>query len=315
MRQTLLITGAAGYIGSMVNKLFCQQGYQTIILDNLSKGEKERVVGGELIVGDFGDRPLLQQIFNKKIDGVLHFAALTNVGESVKNPFLYYENNVVKSLILLEEMAKAGVKKLIFSSSAAVYGLPAKGLISETDPQNPINPYGETKRAVEEMIRWSGLEAISLRYFNAAGGDPEGAVLYRSLSPTNLIPILLNGLADNRPFTLFGDDYPTKDGTCIRDYIHLSDLASGHLLAWEALNKGKTGAFNLGNGKGYSVLEVIAAVEKVTGKKVNLQKGPKREGDPAILLADARKAQKELGWYPRYPSLEQMVHDAWLGYQ
>ena len=315
MTQTLLITGAAGYIGSFVNKLLLENGYQTIILDDLSKGKKEYVVGGELIVGNFGDRHLLKEVFKIKIDGVLHFAAFTDVGESVEKPFKYYENNVVNTLVLLEEMENAGIKKLIFSSSAAVYGHPEEEPITEKARQQPINPYGETKRVVEEMIKWSNFEAISLRYFNAAGGDPSGKLLYRNPSPTNLIPILLNGLEENRPFTLFGEDYPTEDGTCIRDFIHIYDLATGHLLAWDALKDGKKGAYNLGNGKGYSVLEVVAAVEKVTGKKVNLKKGPRRAGDPAVLLADAAKARKELHWQPKYPSLEQMVHDAWLGYK
>lgn len=314
MIQTLLITGAAGYIGSFVNKLLLERGFQTIILDNLSKGKKEYVVGGELIVGNFGDRQLLKTIFKRKIDAVLHFAAHTDVGESVLKPFKYYENNVVNTLILLEEMEKAAVKKLIFSSSAAVYGHPEEEPIRETARQKPINPYGETKRVVEEMIRWTNFDAISLRYFNAAGADPDGKLLYRNPSPTNLIPILLNGLSEQKPFTLFGEDYPTEDGTCVRDYIHIYDLATGHLLALEALAKGKKGAYNLGNGKGYSVLQVVAAVEKVTGKKVNLIRGPRREGDPTLLLADATKARQELGWQTRYPGLEQMVHDAWLGY-
>ena len=239
MIQTLLITGAAGYIGSFVNKLLLEQGFKTIILDNLSKGKKEYVVGGELIVGDFGDPKLLKEIFKRKIDGVFHFAAFTDVGESVEKPLKYYQNNVVNTLHLLEAMQTAGVKKLIFSSSAAVYGHPEEEPIRETARQKPINPYGETKRVVEEMIHWTNLDAISLRYFNVAGGDPSGQLLYKNPKPTNVIPILLNGLAENKVFTLFGDDYPTPDGTCIRDYIHLYDLAQGHLLAWKQLEKGK----------------------------------------------------------------------------
>lgn len=320
MTQTrrLLITGGAGFIGSYVNRLLGEKGYTTLVLDDLSKGKRGYVISGDLIVGDLGNRDLLKEIFSVGIEAVFHFAAFTNVGESVQKPYKYYENNVVKTLTLLEEMQKAGVKKLIFSSSAAVYGNPLEEPIRETHPKHPINPYGETKSMDESIILSGsvyGLRSICLRYFNAAGGDPEGKLLYRNQEPTNLIPILLSGLKENKPFTLFGKDYPTPDGTCIRDYIHIYDLATAHILALESLEKGSPSAiYNLGNGSGFSVLEVVAAVEKVTGLKVNLNIGPRREGDPAKLLADSTKARQELSWKPSHPKLEQMVQDAWRGY-
>jgi UDP-glucose 4-epimerase len=306
--SSILVTGGAGFIGSYVTKLLLEKGYHTIVLDNLSKGKKEHLLGGEFIEGDLADRSLLNKIFKNKIEAVLHFAAFTDVGQSVSEPELYHENNVEKTRILLEEAKKQGVSRFIFSSSAAVYGNPLQDLITEDHPTSPINPYGATKLTIEKEL---GPDAVSLRYFNAAGGDPEGKLLYRHQRPTNLIPIILQGLMENRPFTLFGKDYPTPDGTCVRDYIHIHDLASAHVLA--LISKG--GVYNLGNGRGYSVLEVVSAVEKITGIKVNLQQGPRRAGDPPYLVASSAKAKKELGWKPIYSSLEEMVEHAWKGYQ
>lgn len=317
-KRTVLVVGGAGFIGSHVNKMLMQKGYSTIVYDNLSRGNKLTLEGSHFIEGDIGDQASLDQLFqNHQIDAVMHFAALIDVGESVKNPAQYYINNVCYTLNLLNAMLRYGVKILIFSSTAAVYGAPLHPLITEEHPTQPINPYGETKLTVEKILRdfdaAYGLRSCCLRYFNAAGGDPEGKIKYYQKKPNNLIPIVLRNIKDQSgTMKINGTDYPTPDGTCVRDYIHIEDLGSAHILAMERLwNGADTAIYNLGNGFGFSVKEVIAAAEKVTGKKVHVVEGPRRPGDPAILIADAKKAEKQLGWKPQYTKIKTMIEHAW----
>ena len=317
MNGTILVVGGAGFIGSHVNKLLHSEGYKTVVLDNLCRGSRESVVAGDFVEADFGDRVALSEIFkNYTIDAVMHFAAFTDVGESMTNPLLYTRNNLVNTIILLNTMIEHDVKKIVFSSSAAVYGVPDKDKVTESDPKLPINYYGMTKLEVEEILKKYGeeygLESCSLRYFNAAGGDPDGEIKNTKEKENNIIPIVLRSLITGSQITIFGTDYPTSDGTCIRDYIHVMDLAKAHILAMENLH-GVT-CYNLGNGTGYSVHEVIAMAEKVAGKKVNICEGDRREGDPVTLMADATKAEKELGWKPQHKDLESMVRDAWTSY-
>ena len=314
--KTILVTGGAGFIGSSVNKLLHRFGYKTIVLDNLSRGCQARVRHGIFVHGDIGDRDTLEKLFSQyKIDAVMHFAAFIDVGESIHSPSLYYQNNVVNSLILLEMMRRFSIDKFIFSSTAAVYGLPEKNLVDEEHPLQPINPYGETKLILEKKLgdfdQEYGLKSCTLRYFNAAGADPEGEI--RNIKPrhSNLIPILLNCLIKEEPITIFGTDYETPDGTCIRDFIHIDDLGMAHIKAMIRLFEGKESTtYNLGNGKGHSVREVIQAVEKVTNKKIKVVEGSRRPGDPPYLIASSAKANRELNWIPRY-TLEEMIAHAW----
>jgi len=316
-QPTLLITGGAGFIGSYVNKFAQQAGYRTIILDNLSRSRRPPKTAGQFIQGDIGDAHLLDHLFSQMhIDAVMHFAAWIDVGESVRDPSRYYLNNVIHTHTLLESMLKHDIKNFIFSSSAAIYGYPHTSLIDETHPCDPINPYGRSKLMIEHMLQdfdhAYGLKSCSLRYFNAAGGDPEGKIRYSSHRATNLIPRLLRSLETKDPIYLFGTDYDTIDGTCIRDYIHIHDLAQAHLLGLEQLwQTHQSQAYNLGNGKGYSVWEVIHAVEQVTGHQVPVIETARRPGDPPILVADSRKALQKLRWVPVYPSLEKMIEHAW----
>jgi UDP-glucose 4-epimerase len=316
-KETVFVTGGAGFIGSMVNLALHDAGYQTIVLDNLSSGDARAVIHGELIRGDLGDQALLDSLFKKyPISVVMHFAALTDVGESVQNPALYYHNNVLGTLVLLDAMLKAGIQKLIFSSSAAVYGIPAEEKVLESSICNPINPYGETKWMIERILRdydkAYGLASCSLRYFNAAGGDPSGRLKHYKEKENNLIPIVLNAIINQTAVTINGTDYETRDGTCIRDYIHVADLAEAHLLAMQKiLNGNPSCCYNLGNGNGFTVREVIYAAEQVTRQRILAQPGPRRPGDPPVLLACAEKAEKELGWRPRYPELNTMIQHAW----
>lgn len=308
--QTILVTGGAGFIGSSVNLLLNEAGFKTIVYDNLSRGDSRSVKGGLFIEGDLFD---IESVFKEhKIDAVMHFAAFTDVGESVQHPLLYYKNNFVGTLALLEAMEKHNVDKLIFSSTAAVYGIPTQVPISENAPINPINPYGHSKAMVEQVLNdLKSIRSIRLRYFNAAGGDPHGIIKNYKKKENNLIPILLNSLKNNSELVVFGDDYNTPDKTCIRDYIHVADLAQAHLLALDALMQGAPSAFyNLGNGKGYSVLEVIQTAEKVLKRPISYQIGPRRPGDPAVLTADSRKAIQALNWKPRFPELEKIILDA-----
>lgn len=314
-KPLILIVGGAGYIGSYVNKLLNKTGYPTVVLDDLSRGERDLVQAGTFVLGDMGDPAVLDELFSTHpIDAVMLFAAYTDVGESVDNPALYYKNNVVNTLTLLNAMVKYGVKSLIFSSSAAIFGNPHKELIDEDHPKEPINPYGQTKLMVEAILRDYSvayqLASCSLRYFNAAGADPEGELPLKS-KLTNLIPIIANSVRSGQPFKLFGNDYDTKDGTCIRDYIHIHDLATAHILALKKLLKDKkTVAYNLGNGQGFSVLEVIEAARRVTKETLPYILAPRRAGDPPKLVADSTKAKKELGWEPIYPQIDTIVRDA-----
>lgn len=313
-----LVTGGAGYIGSHMVKLLLRQGHQINIVDDLSSGHRDAVLGGELIVHDFSDRAFLDQLFTeKKFDGVFHFASKILVGESVSNPAKYYRANSFSTLTLLEAMRDHGLKHLVFSSTAAVYGEPQSTPIDEAHPKVPVNPYGASKLMVEMMMsdfqRAHGLNYVALRYFNAAGADAEGLLGERHEPETHLIPLALKAaLGKLPPLKLFGDDYDTPDGTCIRDYIHVEDLCSAHLLAMQYLHDGgQPTAFNLGNGAGYSVQQVIDVAGKVAGNPVPVEHAPRREGDPARLVADATRAKSVLQWAPIYSELETIIRHAW----
>lgn len=317
-KELILILGGAGFIGSHVNKLLNQSGYSTLVLDNLSSGSKKSVLCGTFIEGDLADKALLDRIFTQyPIRAVMHFAAFIDVGESVVDPLKYYMNNVVNTIAVLEAMVRHGVRHFVFSSSAAIFGDPLTPKITEDHQKHPINPYGNSKWIVETILRdfdrAYGLKSSALRYFNAAGGDPEGEIKNFKKKEGNLIPIVLRSLRSRGPsVTIFGTNYPTPDGTCIRDYIHVQDLATAHLLAMEQLFAKETSTqYNLGNGDGYSVRQVIAAAEKLTGIKAHVIEGAPRAGDPPVLLADATKAQRELGWRPLYPALEMMIEHAY----
>lgn len=313
-----LIVGGAGYIGSHINKELNKKGFETVIFDNLVSGRKNLVKWGELVIGDLGNIEEIRNVFKKyKIDAVFHFAAFKAVGESVINPQKYYKNNISNTLNLLEVMLENDVKKFIFSSSAAVFGSPEYIPIDEKHPQNPINPYGETKLIMEHVLRdYSrayGLKYVSLRYFNACGADLESEVGEWPGSSANLIPMVLDAAIGRREdIKIFGTDYPTSDGTCIRDYIHITDLAVAHILALEYLNNGgESDCFNLGNGRGFSVKEVIDMAKEVTKIDFKVIESDRREGDPATLVADSTKAQKVLGWKSEYADLKTIVESAW----
>lgn len=314
----ILVTGGAGYIGSHACKALTGVGYQPIVLDNLIYGHEWAVKWGPLEVGDILDTTFLDKVFERyQPDAVIHFAAYAYVGESVTDPAKYYNNNVVGTLTLLDAMRRHCVDKIIFSSSCATYGVPQKRLITEAHPQMPINPYGQTKLIIEKILKdfdgAYGLRSIALRYFNAAGADPEGLIGENHDPETHLIPLALD-VACNRSASLsiFGDDYDTHDGTCIRDYVHVSDLAEAHVLALKALQRGQaTGAYNLGNGSGYSVREVINSVEKVTGHCIETHVLPRRKGDPKALVADSSLVRRSLGWDPKITKLEDIISTAW----
>lgn len=315
--QTILVAGGAGYIGSHINKMLHQAGYRTLVLDNLSRGNQQTIKRGIFIEGDLADTAFLDALFKThSIDAVMHFAAFIDVGESVKDPAKYYQNNVVNTLNLLTAMVRHQVKRFVFSSTAAIFGNPVHPKIKEGHPCHPLNPYGESKLMVEKMVHDFDtayeLKSSCLRYFNAAGGDPNGEIKNFQKYSSNLIPIILQNLKTNQPVTIFGTDYATPDGTCIRDYIHIEDLGTAHLTALNhLLNGGPSTCYNLGNGKGFSVREVIQTVERVLSQKVKVIEGKRRPGDAPILLADSSKASEELGWHPRY-SLEQMIEHAHL---
>lgn len=318
----ILVAGGAGYIGSHTVQELIQQGYEVIVLDNFSAGRRELVPGGEVIEGDLRDTETLGEIFRlHKIQGVLHFASLIQVGESYGDPQKYYSHNLITSLNLLSAMLQAKVKLFIFSSSAAVYGKPEKIPIPESHPLKPMNPYGMTKYFFEKILldceRAYGLKFVSLRYFNAAGADPEGRMGEMHDPETHLIPnILLSLLKKQKNFSLFGKDYATPDGTAIRDYIHVTDLAKAHVLALQKLPSLKKSEFiNLGANKGYSVMEVIKKVEAVTGQKVSYSVKPKRKGDVDVLLASREKAKKVLHWDLLYSDLDTIIATAWNWHQ
>lgn len=324
-QPTVLVTGGAGYIGSHTVLRLEEAGYQVIILDNLVYGHADLVksaLKSSLIVGDIGDRTLLDQIFQSyPIQAVIHFAAYAYVGESVKDPAKYYRNNVVGTLTLLEAMVAASVKNIVFSSTCATYGLPNQVPISESHPQAPINPYGQSKLMVEQILAdfdlAYDLRSVRFRYFNAAGADPQGRLGEDHNPETHLLPLaLLTALGQRLTLSIFGTDYPTPDGTCIRDYIHVCDLASAHVLGLEyLLAGGKSDAFNLGNGDGFSVRQVISTVEQVTGRSLNVVEGDRRPGDPPALVGSSDRARTILGWQPQYADLTLMVQHAWNWHQ
>ena len=313
----ILVTGGAGYIGSHAVKLFLARGHDVWVYDNLSMGHRASVPAARLVEGDLSEQQRLDHVLvMHRIEAVVHFAAFAFVGESVTNPAKYYQNNLVNTLNLLEAMRRHKIGRIVFSSTCATYGVPEKVPITEEEKQRPINPYGNTKLAVEHALAdyaaAYGWGFAALRYFNAAGAAPDGSIGEDHDPETHLIPIVLQAVMGQRPAVeVFGTDYPTPDGTCIRDYIHVDDLADAHLLALEALEPGKELRYNLGTGRGYSVREVIRAAEEVTGKKVPVKEGPRRAGDPPALVACADKVRRELGWKPHYPELRSVVETAW----
>lgn len=314
----ILVVGGAGYIGSHMVKLLLEHDCQVTTLDNFSTGYRDAIVGGEIIQADLADRAALHALFaSHAFDAVMHFASFIQVGESVVEPAKYYANNVTNTLNLLDAMVAQGVERFIFSSSAAVYGNPIHVPIAEDHPKVPLNPYGRTKWMVEQILedydRAYGLKAVSLRYFNAAGADPKGELGERHEPETHLIPLVLRVASGRAPsIKIFGRDYSTPDGTCIRDYVHVMDLCEAHWLALARLMQGGGSAvYNLGNGNGFSVAEVIAAVERVTERTIRTTPEPRRAGDPPRLVADASLARKELNWQPQYEHLETIIRHAW----
>jgi len=314
----ILVTGGAGYIGSQCVKILTERGYRTVVFDNLSRGHREMVLSGEWVEGDLGDGDALAGAIRRYgVRAVVHFAALALVGESEERPHEYYMNNVRGGLHLLDAMLKTGVDRIVFSSSAAVYGEPAALPIEEGHPTRPTNVYGGTKLIFENILRQYartyGMRFLSLRYFNAAGADPENGLGEDHSPETHLVPLVLDAAMGRRPeITIHGADYDTPDGTCIRDYVHVRDLAAAHVLALDRLEKGLCGEFyNLGSGSGFSVREVIRSAEKVTGLKVPVKEGRRRAGDPARLVASSRKIEKELGWKPVCSDLDTIMDTAW----
>jgi len=311
------VTGGAGYIGSHTVRLLLEQGHDVSVVDNLSKGHRRNVPAERLHELDLADTDALTSLLRQSgAEAVVHFAAFIAVGESMREPERYFTNNVGGSLSLLTAMVRAGVKHMVFSSTAAVYGNPHAVPIREDFPIQAVNPYGESKVMVETLLRWfdriHGLTSVSLRYFNASGADPRGRLGEEHDPETHLIPLLFRAIVTGQPVTVFGDDYETPDGTCIRDYIHVDDLAQAHILALEhLLSGGASDQFNVGTGSGHSVLEVIRAVEEVTGRKVPRVAGPRREGDPPSLVAASDKLRKRLTWNPRYADLRTIVEHAW----
>ena len=317
MTHNILVTGGAGYIGSHTCKALAQRGYQPIAFDNLSRGARSAVKWGPLVVGDvMNKRELRQAIDRYKIEAVMHFAALAYVGESVGKPGWYFRNNVASTTNLLEVMAETGLDKLVFSSTCAVYGVPAQAPISEDTPTSPINPYGESKLQVERMLPWfanaHGLNWVALRYFNAAGADPEGEIGENHDPETHLIPLAIQAAIGSGPaLKIFGTDYPTKDGTAVRDYIHVSDLAEAHVLALEHLRgDGESSVVNLGAERGLSVCQITEEVRSISKNVLPLIESPRRAGDPPLLIANAARAHQILGWRPRYSDLATMVGTA-----
>jgi UDP-glucose 4-epimerase len=316
--MAILVTGGLGYVGSHAVKQLVDRGEEVVSLDNLVYGHKEAACGSEVVVGDIGDRDLLRKVISShKIDSVMHFAAFAAVGESVADPKKYYVNNISNSLAMLDVMLEFGVQMMIFSSSAATFGEPTVIPIPEDHPKDPTNPYGRSKLMLEEILKEYehayGLRSISLRYFNASGADPSGLIGEDHTPEHHLVPIVLQvALGQREKVSVFGTDWPTKDKTCVRDYIHVTDLAQAHLLGLDALRQGKgTTQYNLGNGMGYSVLEVIQTSEEVTGRAIKWEATPRRPGDPAVLVASSEKISRELGWKPQFPDLKTIIQTAW----
>lgn len=315
----ILVTGGAGYIGSHVNKELSKKGFSTIVFDNLTNGHRELVKWGDFILADLKDINQIRLVFKRyDIDAVMHFAAHAYVGESVLDPQKYYQNNVANTLNLLSVMHEANVKKIIFSSTCATYGIPKEIPITEKSLQNPVNPYGWSKLMIERILfdyaDAYNLKYCSLRYFNAAGADPDGDIGEWHIPETHLIPLVLDAaLGLREEIKIYGTDYSTKDGTCIRDYIHVKDLAHAHLLALEyLLDGGESNVFNLGNANGYSVKEVIKSVERVTKKHINVIESDRRPGDPPVLVGSMEKAKEILGWYPIYKKVDEIILTSYL---
>ena len=316
--KTILVAGGAGYIGSHMVALLVKRGYEVVVADNLRTGHWQAVKGArKMYVGDLRDGAFLHQIFTEnKIDGVINFAAFSLVGESVTNPLRYYGNNVEGAVSLLSAMQAHGVDKIVFSSTAAAYGEPEKQPIEEGDRTEPTNPYGATKLAIENMLKWCdcayNIRYVALRYFNAAGSDTEAGIGEDHNPESHLIPLVMKtALGQRDHIGIFGEDYPTPDGTCVRDYIHVKDLAEAHLLALEYLERGGiSDVFNLGNGAGYSVREIIETARRITGKEIKAVVEPRRGGDPSVLIASNKKAAEVLGWKPVL-GLDQIISDAW----
>jgi UDP-glucose 4-epimerase len=320
--MNILVTGGAGYIGSHCCKELSKKGFHPITIDNLVYGHKNFVKWGEFSQGDLGNPTDLKKCFSRhKIDAVMHFAAYAYVGESVEDPLKYYENNLRNTIQLLHAVLEHDVKYFVFSSTCATYGNPEKTPIDENHPLNPINPYGRTKRMIEEILgdyqAAYGLKYISLRYFNAAGADPDAEVGEDHDPETHLIPLVLDVAAGkSQAIKVFGTDYQTPDGTCIRDYIHVTDLARAHILALQHLMDGaNSSVYNLGNGQGFSVLEVIERARKITGKNITLENSDRRPGDPPVLIASNEKAIKELSWKPQYAEIDDIIGTAWRWHQ
>ena len=313
--MTILVTGGAGYIGSIVTEELLKQGYKVIVLDNLKQGHREAVPpGAELITADIRQVEALDKIFHQdRIDAVVHLAAETIVKYSMTDPGSFFQNNIVGGINLLDSMVKYDVFKLIFSSSAAVYGQPRSTRIREDHPQIPLNAYGESKLCFERVLKWyesaHGLKHISLRYFNAAGASRHFGEDHRP--ETHLIPIVIKAALNNEPVSVFGADYPTEDGSCIRDFVHVSDIARAHILALEKCDELSGRTYNLGNSRGYSVLETVAAAKSVTKIDIPTRICPRRPGDPAVLVANSDRARTELGWQPGFPDLETIIDSAW----
>lgn len=319
--KTILVAGGAGYIGSHMVALLVEKGYDVVVADNLCTGHRTAVKGAKLEICDLRDGEAMEKLFSAyPIDGVINFAAFSLVGESVTNPLKYYDNNVAGAVGILTAMKNHGVDKIVFSSTAATYGEPEKQPIEETDRTEPTNPYGASKLAIEGLLKWSqrayGINYAALRYFNAAGSNTEVGIGEDHSPETHLIPIVLQCALGKRDHVgIYGEDYPTADGTCVRDYIHVRDLANAHLLALEYLDKGgESGAFNLGSGDGYSVKEIIETARKVTGKPIPAVAEPRRAGDPSTLIASNAKAREVLGWKPER-GLEDIISDAWAWHE
>ncbi|MDT8451214.1 MAG: UDP-glucose 4-epimerase GalE [Gammaproteobacteria bacterium] len=314
----ILIVGGAGYIGSHMVKKLALAGHEVVTLDNLSRGYEDAVKYGEFVHGNLGDKDLLNTLFSKHLfDAVMHFAAFIEVGESVTEPGMYYHNNVCNTQVLLDAMVSHDLEHFVFSSTAAIFGEPQYTPIDEAHPKNPINPYGRSKLMVEQMLedydRAYGLKSTCLRYFNAAGADPEGELGERHNPESHLIPLILQAASGRREaISIFGRDYPTEDGTCVRDYVHINDLCDAHSLALDKMQKsGDSARYNLGNGKGFSVQQVVDTVKRVANKEFKVIHAERRAGDPAVLVADSTLAKQALGWTPRFDRLETIIEAAW----
>jgi len=313
-----LVTGGAGYIGSHAARFLAEAGWEVIILDSFVRGHRAATRGLPVAEGDILDARFLAEVFKReRVDAVLHFAAFIEMGESVRDPVKFYVNNLAGGIMLLEAAVRAGVPRFVFSSTAGVYGMPRETPVTEEAPTAPINPYGHTKRDFETALEYArgayGLSYASLRYFNAAGAHPDGTMGEDHRPESHLIPRILRGAMDGREVSVYGNDYPTPDGTCVRDYIHVVDLAAAHALALEALGgeKARGEIFNLGNGEGFSVRQVIERAGRITGLPIKVKEGPRRPGDAAVLVASSEKARRVLGWRPRYADIDAIIATAW----